>query len=231
MKDKFTYNPEMAHTYRTSARISIPTYDGLFTMVQSYFRFRLADGAASLLVIGAGGGNELSAWGPYNPAWTFTGIDISEAMLTIAEHQTVQLGLESRVKLILGTLYDLPPIEEKFDAASCILVLHFIEDEHEKLKLLRAIMEQMKPGAPFVLATAYGDRDSAELQDRLNVWRSFWLDAGRESSQVNEMVSNGIMKISFLSENQITQLLVEAGFTHITKFYSTGLFGGWMCHA
>lgn len=79
MKDKPTYNPEMAHTYRTNARISIPTYDGLFAMVQSYFRFQLGDEAASLLVVGAGGGNELSAWGPSNLAWTFTGIDISEA--------------------------------------------------------------------------------------------------------------------------------------------------------
>jgi tRNA (cmo5U34)-methyltransferase len=111
------------------------------------------------------------------------------------------------------------------------LVLHFIDDVQEKLKLLRTIKENMKPGAPFVLVSAYGDRDDTELQDRLNVWGSFWLDAGYDSSKVNELVNKGIMKISFISENQIESLLKESGFLKITRFFSTGLFAGWMCHA
>ncbi|MDF2652385.1 MAG: methylase [Paenibacillus sp.] len=231
MDEKFTFNSEMALAYETKSRISIPTYDALFNMVQSYFRAQLGQKAASLLVIGAGGGNELSAWGSSNPKWTFTGIDTSEEMLKIAKNKTVQLSLESRVQLILGTIDDLPLSDSKFDAASCILVLHFIDDVQEKLKLLRTIKENMKPGAPFVLVSAYGDRDDTELQDRLNVWGSFWLDAGYDSSKVNELVNKGIMKISFISENQIESLLKESGFLKITRFFSTGLFAGWMCHA
>jgi hypothetical protein len=68
-------------------------------------------------------------------------------------------------------------------------------------------------GAPFVLVTAYGDRDDVELQDRLNVWKSFFLDARFESSKLDEMVNRSIMKISFLTENQIERLLAESGFT------------------
>lgn len=231
MKDKFTYNTEMAQTYETNARISIPTYDALFGMVQSYFRAELSGEGASVLVIGAGGGNELSAWGPTNPEWTFTGVDISEEMLKIAQHKTNQLGLSNRVNLIHGTITDLPKADKAFDAASCLLVLHFIDDVQEKLELLRSIHAHLKPGAPFVLVSAYGDRDGNELKDRLHVWRSFWLDAGRSPDKVNEMVNTGIMKISFLPEKQIEGLLRESGFTHITKFFVTGLFGGWMCHA
>lgn len=33
-----------------------------------------------------------------------------------------------------------------------------------------------------------------------------------------------IMNISFISENQIEQLLTEAGFTNVTRFYATGFF-------
>lgn len=231
MNEKFTFNPEMALVYETKARISIPTYDALFAMVQSYFRAQLGEKEASLLVIGAGGGNELAAWGPSNPKWTFTGVDTSEEMLNIAKNKSVQLGLESRVKLIQGTIDVLPLPDSKFDAASCILVLHFIDDIQEKLKLLQTIKDNMKPGAPFVLVSAYGDRDDAELRDRLNVWKSFWLDAGNELSKVNELVNSGIMKISFIPENQIERLLAESGFTNITRFYSTGLFAGWICHA
>lgn len=76
MKDKFTYNTEMAQTYETNARISIPTYDALFGMVQSYFRAEISGEDASVLVIGAGGGmnyphgDQLTLNGP-SQAWTF----------------------------------------------------------------------------------------------------------------------------------------------------------------
>jgi tRNA (cmo5U34)-methyltransferase len=230
MNEELIYNSEKALAYEKNTRISVPTYDVLFAMIQSYFRAQLGENAASLLVIGAGGGNELSAWGPSNPKWRFTGIDPSEEMLKIAKHKAVQLGLESRVKFIQGTINDLPLPDSKFDAASCILVLHFINNDQEKLKLLGSIKNHLKPGAPFVLVSAYGDRDSAELQDRINVWKSFFLDVGFEKSKVDDM-GKVIMKISFIPENQIERLLAEAGFTKITRFYSTGLFAGWICHA
>ncbi|MGG4449467.1 class I SAM-dependent methyltransferase [Brevibacillus porteri] len=231
MTEEITFNAKMVLAYDANTRISIPTYDFLFTMVQSYFRAQLGEKAASLLVIGAGGGNELSAWGPSNPKWTFTGVDPSAEMLAMAKNKTVQLGMESRVQLIQGTIDDVPYPDSKYDAASCILVLHFINDEQEKLKLLRAIKEHLKPGAPFVLVSAYGDRHDAELRNRLHIWKSFFLDVGYESAKVEEMGNTIMTKVSFLSEPKIEQLLREAGFTHIGRFHSTGLFGGWICHA
>lgn len=227
MNEKIT---EKALAYEKNTRISVPTYDGLFMMVRSYFRAQLGEKEASLLVVGAGGGNDLSAWGPSNPKWTFTGVDPSEEMLHIAKNKAAQLGLESRVELIQGTIDDIPLSKPKFDAASCILVLHFIDDEQEKLKLLRIIKDNLKSGAPFVLVSAYGDRDSSELYDRINVWKSFFLDAGYEKSKADDM-GKVIMNISFIPESQIAQLLKGAGFTNITRFYSTGLFAGWICQA
>lgn len=230
MTEELAFNSKNTIAYEANARNSIPTYDTLFTMVQSYFRTQLGEKEASLLVIGAGGGSELAAWGPSNPKWTFTGIDPSTEMLQMAIHKSIQLGLENRVKLIQGTIADLPPEDSKFDAASCILVLHFIKDVQQKLELLRTIKDKLKPGAPFVLVTAYGDPADAELQDRINVWKSFFFDVGYDSSKLDEM-GKGIMNISFIPEHHIEGLLAESGFTNITRFYSTGLFAGWICHA
>ncbi|WP_369900616.1 class I SAM-dependent methyltransferase [Bacillus manliponensis] len=230
MNEKFAFNSQMIQTYDKNTRVSIPTYDMLLAMIQSYFRAQLGEKEASLLMVGAGGGNELAAWGQSNPKWTFTGVDPSEKMLNMAKHKTLQLGLENRVKLIEGTIDNLPDMESKFDAASCILVLHFIEDMQEKLHLLKNIKNQLKPGAPFVLVSAYGDRESSELQDRINVWKTFYLDIGYEKAKVDSM-GKVIMNISFIPEDQMESLLKEAGFTNITRFYSTGLFAGWICHA
>lgn len=216
--------------YEKNARMSIPTYDGLFNMIQSYFRAQFKNQDASLLIVGAGGGNELATWGPSNPTWSFTGVDPSEEMLAMAQEKVDTLGLEKRVNLIQGTLNNLPATENMFDAVSCILVLQFIEEYDQKRALLTQIRKRVNSGAPFVLVTAYGDRDSAELQQRIEIWKSFFLDNGFDQTKVNGM-GKTIMNLSFTPEDQLIALLKEAGFTNVTRFYSTGLFGGWMCEA
>ncbi|MEK5231819.1 class I SAM-dependent methyltransferase [Lysinibacillus sp. FSL K6-0232] len=218
-----------SQAYEKNTRISVPGYDTLFTMTEAYLRAQLGEQQASLLIIGAGGGNELTAWGQSNPNWSFTGVDPSEEMLQIASYKATQLGLESRVQLIQGTIEQLPAATSKFDAASCILVLHFIEQWQEKLALLQTIHRQLKPGKPFVLVSAYGQRDSEELQDRIKIWQSFFLNVGYRPEKVADM-GKVILNISFITDQQIEQLLREAGFHHITRFFTSGLFAGWMCH-
>lgn len=230
MKNDATQLLQKSQAYEHNARISVPGYDILFSMIQAYFRAQLGVHQASILIVGAGGGNELSAWGQSNPKWSFTGVDPSEEMLQIASYKATQCGLDSRVQLIQGTIDHLPATTRKFDAASCILVLHFIEQWQEKLALLQNIHEQLKPGKPFVLVSAYGQRDSEELQDRIKIWQSFFLDVGYPQAKVEDM-GKVIMNISFISDQQIEQLLRESGFQHITRFFTSGLFAGWMCHA
>lgn len=57
------------------------------------------------------------------------------------------------------------------------------------------------------------------------------LDGGYEPAKADAAADHIVTGISFLPEQQIEQLLAEAGFTNITRFYATGLFGGWICHA
>ncbi|WP_260472131.1 class I SAM-dependent methyltransferase [Bacillus canaveralius] len=145
--------------------------------------------------------------------------------------KAVQLDRQNRVNLIHGTIEDLPQLDFKFDAASCILVLHFVYELEAKLNLLRTVKANLKPGAPFVVVSAYGDRDGMELQDRLSIWKSFWLDAGHPQTNVDEMVNSRMMSLSFLPEAEIEQLLTEAVFRKVTRFFSTVLMAGWICHA
>lgn len=109
-------------------------------------------------------------------------------------------------------------------------MLHFIENRQQKLNLLHNIHAQLKPGKPFILACAYGDRNSDELQDRIKIWQSFFLDAGYKKAKVEDM-GKVIMNISFLSDQDMQELLKEAGFKQVTRFFTSGLFAGWMSHA
>ncbi|WP_342599490.1 hypothetical protein MHB48_19680 [Psychrobacillus sp. FSL H8-0483] len=39
-----------------------------------------------------------------------------------------------------------------------------------------------------------------------------------------------ILSLSYVPEDVVEQLLQQAGFTRITKFFSTTLFSGWICY-
>lgn len=170
-----------------------------------------------------------TSWGPSNPNWNFTGVDPSEAMLQIAKDKAHQLGIENRVNLVQGTVNQTS--EHSFDAASSILVLHFIHDRQEKWDMLKTIKDKLKPNAPFALVSAYGESNSEELQNRINIWKSFFLSAGHEPAKLEAMEKNVSEQLSLLTEAEIVKLLEGAGFKNVTRFYSTGIFGGWMCHA
>lgn len=66
MDKELTHNLKKVLAYEKNTRISVPSYDALFTMIQSYFRSQLSEKEASLLVIGAGGvhfRSNIAVWG------------------------------------------------------------------------------------------------------------------------------------------------------------------------
>lgn len=222
------FDATLAKQYDSGIRRALPTYDPMLRLIQTFLRANTpAD--AHLLVIGAGGGNEVTYFGSSNPRWTFTGVDPSEIMLSVANAKCKEAGLSDRVTLLQGTVKNIS-IEDSFDAATCILVLHFIHAYEEKLKTLQEIHARLKPGAPFVLVSKYGDPTSDEFQERIKLWKSYWLDTTKLTPEEVDGMEQEILSLSYLPEEEIVQLLQEAGFLKVAKFFSTTLFGGWVCH-
>lgn len=77
---------------------------------------------ASLLVLGAGGGLELKSLADAQPGWRFVGVDPSAPMLALAA-QTIRAHA-GRVQFHEGYVDSAP--EGPFDAATCLLTLHFV---------------------------------------------------------------------------------------------------------
>lgn len=104
---------------------------------------------AHVLVLGAGGGLELKALATMKPAWRFTGVDPAGPMLDLAR---VALGRHAgRAALVQGTIDAAPP--GPFDAATCLLTLHFLPRE-ERVRTLAEMRRRLRPGAPLVVAHA-----------------------------------------------------------------------------
>ena len=229
MTDKMAFDEEMATEYDKGVRRTLPTYDSMYRLVQTFLRAHTAQ-QANVLIVGAGGGNELALLGPGNPGWTFTAVDPAPPMLDSARMKAVHLKIVDRVKFIEGTVEQVPS-NNLHDAATCMLVLHFIADVEEKLQQLKAIRQRLKPGAPFVLATMYGNPDDPAFDELFSLWKAYWLDATNLSVAEMDEMEKTVRALSFIPEEEIIRLLSKAGFGKIAKFFATNMFGGWISRA
>ena len=181
---------------------------------------------ARVLVVGAGGGLELKALAGAQPTWTFVGVDPAAEMLRAAERA---LGdLNERVELVHGYVEDVEAGD--FDAAACLLVLHFL-DEKGRLDALSEIRRRLKPGAPLVAMQGSFPQGLGE--------RDLWLDryaAYAIASGVEPQIAMGARTavstaVHMIGPERDEAILGEAGFTDIAMFYAAFTFRGWVAYA
>jgi tRNA (cmo5U34)-methyltransferase len=172
---------------------------------------------ARVLVLGAGGGLELKTFAEAHPGWTFDGVDPSAEMLKLAQRT---LGpFAARATLHQGYISDAPV--GPFDAATCLLTLHFLTVE-ERQRTTAEVHRRLKPGAPFVVA------HFCIPQDERSVWLSrFAAYAGIDPNQAVAIDSH----LTILSPEQDEAILREAGFSNVSLFYAGFTFRGWVGYA
>jgi len=175
---------------------------------------------AGILVVGAGGGLELSAFADAQPGWCFLGVDPSAAMLDLARRTLGPLG--ARADLRLGTIDAAPP--GPFDGATCLLTLHFL-DRDERLRTLREIHRRLRPGAALVVAH-HSAADGADLTRWLSRSLTF---AGTPASPA--AAAQMAQRLPVLTTEEDEALLREAGFCDIALFYAALSFRGWVAVA
>jgi tRNA (cmo5U34)-methyltransferase len=219
------FDGEYGQEYEKQIKNLIPTYDQLFNMGYTFLKTTLEE-SARLLVVGAGGGKELTVFGPFNPKWTFTGVDPSSQMLEIAKKRSESLGFEDRVTLYKGIVEELVDTEP-FDAATCLLVLHFIPDDGSKLSILKGIAERLKPGAPLILACMVGQHESPEYSRQMAA-----LSKHRELIGLSpEFIEDGMKRMEatpIVPESRVLDLLQSAGFGNVLTFFGSYLLRGWV---
>ena len=216
-------NRSMVGSYAVETPRKVPGLADLHRMV-GLLLSEQAPLASSILVVGAGGGLELRAMAEAQPAWTFTGVDPSAAMLELASDAVGAYA--DRVDLIEGTIDAAPG--GPFDGATCLLVLHFL-DRATRLRTFREIRRRLRPGARLAIAhhapPAEGRENwmtlSAAFADRAKV------DWARAAAAGNAMTE----RLPLLTPAEEEDVLREAGFTEIALFYAALSFRGWVARA
>jgi len=205
---------------QTVERVNVG-YDLVFTLTGCLLR-ALNQPGLELLVVGAGGGAEIARFLPPNPDWRLTGVDPSREMLALARTTVERLALEDRVTLVQGTIDDIPS-DARFDAATCLYVLHFLPDD-DKLAVLRAIAARLRPGAPLLVASGALPDDGGLRDDLLGAWQQYGEQMGMPAERMAEIIA-GLADRPWTPVGEFQRLLRDAGFTRIARYVEV-LAGG-----
>lgn len=182
---------------------------------------------ARVLMLGAGGGLELKALSGAYPEWKFVGVDPSEQMLAFAR-QTLGSSAAGRVELVHGYIEDAPL--GPFDAATCLLTLHFL-DPVERRRTACEIRRRLKPGAPFVAAHASFAQSPDERALWLSRYAAYALASGTDPDQVNKARAAVEASVPMLSPEQDEEILQKAGFSDVSLFFAAFTWRGWIAYA
>ncbi|MEB2778095.1 class I SAM-dependent methyltransferase [Algoriphagus sp. D3-2-R+10] len=174
-----------------------------------------------LLVVGCGTGNEIERFVQAPKHWTITGIDPSPEMIKQANDK---LHKCDNVTLIEGLASDLE-IEKKYNVATLLLVLHFLDDNGNKLNLLKDIANRLVSGATFVMLDITGDKN--QIKQNLKVLRLILPD-GLDEEQINYRLNRIENELFAVSEERLSELLQEAGFEPPLRFFQSSIYMGWL---
>jgi len=218
-------DPQAVARYAEGPPRLVPGFADLQRMVMLLLAERAPDDAR-VLVLGAGGGLEIKAFAEARPGWWFDGVDPSAEMMNLAQ---VTLGsLAARTRLHHGLIDSAP--EGPFDAATCILTLHFVERE-ERLRTLREVRRRLKPGAPFAVVHFSFPQGAGDRDLWLARYAAFAVASGVEPSQAENARSMIAARLPILAPEDDEQLMRDAGFNGVGLFYVGFAFRGWVAHA
>ncbi|MBW4622408.1 MAG: class I SAM-dependent methyltransferase [Cyanosarcina radialis HA8281-LM2] len=221
------FDSDRAQKYDRKIRISIPGYEGLHNMAYALLGLNLGR-QADILVVGSGTGMEIVNLSQLYPEWQFTGVEPSPDMMAVANQKLAENKLGDRVKLHLGVTDELPE-SKLYDAATLMLVMHFLPDDGSKLALLQSIAKRLKPGATFIIADLHGDKKSRQFQHFSSAWKLYEFNSGVASKQeIEENFNLRMNAVHYVVESRIIELLQTVGFNEIERFYNAYLFGGWV---
>ncbi|MEW4150284.1 class I SAM-dependent methyltransferase [Bacillus thuringiensis] len=223
------WNDTTVNSYEQRIPCKIPGYYHLYEMMNHFLFTTLPKENINpnLLAIGAGGGQEILSIGKQNSNLYFTGVDPSESMLQLAKKRINNEGIQNHVHLVHGTIHTLLP-NQLFDAATCMLVLHFIPTNKEKKELINDISSRLKPGAPFFLSSINGVPHTSMFSTQLHAWRNHMMQNQIPLEDWDRFENSFETEIFPISEANLLTIMKECDFTQMTRFFTSFLIDGYI---
>ena len=206
----------------------IPGRRAMFVIVEAALKELLPLGPARILVVGAGGGEEIGRLGEGNADWSFVGVDTSEPMVELARKRLAGTPLGARSVVHTQTIETLD--DKGFDAATCILTAHFVPDDGSKLAFFKDIRARLKPGAPLAIVDGVGVAGEDETELLRRIWKRHAVLNGVAEELAARNAEN-FKKVAVVSAAREEELLSSAGFKRLTPIFRGLAIHGWLAFA
>jgi tRNA (cmo5U34)-methyltransferase len=220
-----TFDARAAGSYAGGPQRQVPGYSSLHHMASLLIAERTPQDGR-VLVLGAGGGQELKAMADAHPGWSFDGVDPSVDMLHLAAQE---VGPHApRMRFHHGYIDQAPG--GPFDAATCILVFHFIPPA-QRLETIKQVWNRLRVGAPFVLAHLSFPQTEPERSVWIDRHLAFGRSNGLESidaDRARQALSSGL---TILPPEEDVAMLRRGGFANASLFYAGLSMRGWVAYA
>lgn len=224
-REKTPFSGKAVSSYNEGPPRQVPGYGDLHRMI-SLLLAEVTPQDGRVLVLGAGGGQEIKALADAHAGWSFDGVDPSVDMLDLA--RTVTSAHDNRVRLFEGYISDAPP--GPYDAATAILTFHFIAYE-QRLETLTQIRKRLKTGAPFIAVHLSFPQTEPERSRWISRHVAYGLANGTDATKIENARQAIGSRLSILSPEDDVAMIKASGFSDVSLFYTGLSIKGWVAYA
>lgn len=225
------FSPERAETYDAQFEPLAPIKDLMHLVLRVAFAELPPD--ARVLVVGAGTAAEVRFLAPIFPGWRFTLVDPAEGMLAVARRHLEAEGIMGRCALHVGYLDSCDATEH--DAATSILVSHFLTDAGDRRAFFADIAARLKPGGLLFDADLAAHQDDPSFDSAMELWMRmvrYSAQGGSDGFMNEDVVSNyrEMFGRDFAAHDPdaVEAMIADAGFGSIVRCYRAVLIQGWL---
>ena len=210
-----------AEAYDRNLERILPFKAALHLLMRWHFASLPSD--AHLLLVGAGTGAEARFLAPIFPGWRFTLVDPSAAMLDVARRHAAAEGFADRCVFHPGLVSSLPVAP--CDAATSVLVSHFLTDTAERQAYFTEIAARTKPGGLLFHADLCADQTDPAFGAVMDLWLTLSGMPDERKAPFRAAFGTGL---AVHGPAEVEAMLARAGFPAPAQCAQAALIRGWI---
>ena len=182
---------------------------------------------ANILVVGAGTGSEIIALAARHPGWHFTAVDPAGAMLDVFREKATAAGILDRCTTHVGYIETLAstPLH---DAATSLLVSHFLQTDASRGAFFAEIAARLKPGGLLVNADLAADMTDKASERLYATWEQMLRETGADAAGLANYRAGFGRDFAVHTPSAVEALIEQNGFERPSPLVQTLLMRTWL---
>jgi len=213
------FDQEFASSYDQQREKLAPIKNALHLCLQMILSELPVD--ARILCVGAGTGSELVSLAQAYPQWVFTVVEPAPEMMKVCRQQADKFEITSRCSFHEGYINSLAE-SDPFDAATSILVSHFIIEIEERVKFFSEIARRLHPGGHLINADLASDTTGSDYNAILRAWFAI-----HNYANMPLKIESFGRNVAVLPTNKIESIITSSGLVRPILFFQTLLIHAW----